>query len=141
MTQASRPVRAKALLFHEDEIDGSDEAEECRSMVPMQALSLEEDVGDDGEDDERHALLNHLELNQVEGTAIIDESNSVGGYLTAVFEEGDGPAECDDSDEGPVAAYARLLQFQMSVPCQRHEDVAQHEEQDCIYSVHIINNV
>ena len=109
-------------------------------MVPMQALSLEEDVGDDGEDDERHALLNHLELNQVEGTAIIDESDSVGRYLTAVFEEGDGPTECDDTDEGPVAAYARLLQFQMSVPCQRHEDVAQHEEQDCIYSVHI-NNV
>ena len=110
-------------------------------MVPMQALSLEEDVGDDGEDDERHALLNHLELHQVEGTAIIDESDSVGRYLTAVFKEGDGPAECDDSDEGPVAAGARLLQFQMSVPCQRHEDVAQHEEQDCIYSVHIINNV
>ena len=109
-------------------------------MVPMQALSLEEDVGDDGEDDERYALLNHLELHQVEGTAIIDESNSVGRYLTAVFEEGDGPTECDDSDEGPVAAGARLLQFQMSVPCQRHEDVAQHEEQDCIYSVHI-NNV
>ena len=87
-------------------------------MVPMQALSLEEDVGDDGEDDERHALLNHLELNQVEGTAIIDESDSVGRYLTAVFEEGDGPTECDDTDEGPVAAYARLLQFQMSVPAK-----------------------
>lgn len=95
--------------------------------------------GDDGEDDERYALLNHLELHQVEGTAIIDESDSVGRYLTAVFEEGDGPTECDDSDEGPVAAYARLLQFQMSIPCQCHEDVAQHEEQYCIYSVHIIN--
>ena len=127
-------------LFHKHEIDGGDETDECGEVIPVQALSLEEDVGDDGEDDERHALLNHLELNQVEGTAIIDESNSVGRYLTAVFEEGDGPTECDDSDEGPVAAYARLLQFQMSVPCQRHEDVAQYEEQDCIYSVHI-NNV
>ena len=35
MTQACRPVRAKALLFHKDEIYGSDEADECRKVVPM----------------------------------------------------------------------------------------------------------
>ena len=51
MTQACRPVRAKALLFHKDEIHGSDEADECGKVIPMQPLPLEEDVGDDGEDD------------------------------------------------------------------------------------------
>ena len=95
-------------------------------MVPMQALSLEEDVGDDGEDDERHALLNHLELNQVEGTAIIDESDSVGRYLTAVFEEGDRPTEGDDSYQRPVATHPCLLQFEMPVPSQCHENIAQY---------------
>ena len=109
-------------------------------MIPVQSLSLEEDIGDDGKDDKRYALLNHLELHQVEGTAIIDESNSVGRYLTAIFEESDGPTEGDDTDKRPVAAHARLLQLEVSVPSQRHEDVAQQEEQDCIYSVHI-NNV
>ena len=96
-------------------------------MIPVQSLSLKEDIGDDGEDDERYALLNHLELNQVEGTAIIDESDSVGRYLTAVFEEGDGPTEGDDTDKRPVAAHARLLQLEVSVPSQRHENVAQHQ--------------
>ena len=109
-------------------------------MIPVQSLSLEEDIGDDGEDDKRYAFLYHFELDQIKRSAIIHETYAVSWYLTAIFEEGDGPTECDDSDEWPVAAYARLLQFQMSVPCQRHEDVAQQEEQDCIYSVHI-NNV
>lgn len=137
-TQVCRPVRAKALLFHEDEIYGSDEADECGKVIPMQALPLEEDVGDDGEDDERHALLYHFELYQIEWTAVVDESDAVGWYLAAVFEEGDRPAEGDDSDERPVAAGARLLEFEMSIPCERHEDVAQHEEQDSVYSVHIL---
>lgn len=125
-------------LFHEDEIHGSDEADECGKVIPMQALPLEEDVGDDGEDDERHALLYHFELYQIEWTAVVDESDAVGWYLAAVFEEGDRPTEGDDSDEWPVAAGARLLEFEMSIPCERHEDVAQHEEQDSVYSVHIL---
>lgn len=125
-------------LFHKDEIDGSDEAYECGKVIPMQALPLEEDVGDDGEDDERYALLYHFELYQIEWTTVVDESDTVGWYLTAVFEEGYRPTEGDDSDERPVAAGARLLEFEMSIPCERHEDVAQHEEQDSVYSVHIL---
>ncbi len=60
-------------------------------MIPMQALSLEEDVGDDGEDDERHAFLYDLELYQVERAAVVDESDTVGWYLAAIFEEGLSP--------------------------------------------------
>ena len=52
----------KYCLFHKYEIDGGDEADESCQMVPVQALSLEEDVGDDGENDERYALLYHFEL-------------------------------------------------------------------------------
>ena len=96
-------------------------------MIPVQSLSLEEDIGDDGEDDERHALLYHFELYQIEWTAVVDESDAVGWYLTAIFEEGDGPTEGDDTDKRPVAAHARLLQLEVSVPSQRHEDVAQHQ--------------
>ena len=38
------------LWFHEDEVDGGDEAEGCSGMVPVELLVLEDDVGDDGED-------------------------------------------------------------------------------------------
>ena len=107
-------------------------------MIPVQSLSLKEDIGDDGEDDKRYAFLYHLELDQIKRSAIIHETDAVGWYLTAIFEEGDGPTEGDDSDEWPVAAGARLLEFEMSIPCERHEDVAQHEEQDSVYSVHIL---
>lgn len=96
-------------------------------MIPVQSLSLKEDIGDDGEDDERYAFLNHLELDQIKRSAIIHETDAVGWYLTAIFEEGDGPTEGDDTDKGPVAAHARLLQLEMSVPSQRHENVAQHQ--------------
>ena len=75
----------------------------------MQALSLEKDVGDDGEDDEWYALLYHLELNQIERPAIVDESDAVGWHLAAVLKKCNRPTEGDDSYQRPVAAYACLL--------------------------------
>ena len=102
------PSRAMAL-FHEYEIDGSDKAEEGCEVIPMQALSLEEDVGDDSEDDERYTFLYHLELNQVEGAAIVDKSYSVGRNLAAILKKCNRPTEGDDSYQRPVAAYACLL--------------------------------
>lgn len=96
-------------LFHKHEIDGGDETDKCGEVIPVQALSLEEDVGDDGKDDERYALLYHLELNQGEGTAVVYEPDAVGRYLAAIFEEGDSPTEHDDTYQGPVAAHASLL--------------------------------
>ena len=97
------------LLFHKHEIYGCDQTEECGKVIPVQTLSLEENIGDDCEDDERHALLYHLELYQVEGTAIVDESNSVGGNLAAIFKKCYRPTEGDDTYQRPVAAYACLL--------------------------------
>jgi hypothetical protein len=93
----------------------------------MQSLSLEEDVGNDGKDDKRYAFLYHFQLYQIERTAIVYESDAIGWYLTAIFKEGYGPTEGDDTDKRPVAAHARLLQLEVSVPSQRHEDVAQHQ--------------
>ena len=96
-------------------------------MIPVQSLSLEEDIGDDGEDDKRYAFLYHFGLDRIKWPAIIHETDAVGWYLTAIFEEGNGPAEGDDTDKRPVAAHARVLQLEVSVPSQRHEDVAQHQ--------------
>ena len=75
-------------------------------MVPVQVSALEHDVGNDGKDGQRDALLNDLQLYEVEGTAIVDKAQPVGWHLTAVLEEGNHPREGNDADEGPVAADA-----------------------------------
>ena len=54
-------------------------------MVPMELIVLEDEVGNDREYHQRDTLLNHLELDEVERTAIIDKTDAVGGNLTAVL--------------------------------------------------------
>jgi len=54
-------------------------------MVPVQVGALEHDVGDDAEDGQRDALLDDLQLDEVEGTAVLDKAYAVGRYLTAVL--------------------------------------------------------
>ena len=78
-------------------------------MVPVELLMLEDKVGDDGKHHEGDALLYHFQLYKVEGTAIVHEADTVGGYLTAVFEEGDHPRESNNQIEWPVGGNARLL--------------------------------
>ena len=102
----------------------------------MERLPLKEDVGHDGEDDERDALLDDLELNETEGTAVALEADAVGRHLAAILKEGDAPREDDDAQQGPIGRDARLLQPQVTVPSQRHEDVAAEKQQNGINSGH-----
>ena len=53
----------------------------------MQILTLKEDIGDDGKYTETDALLDDLELNEIERTAIAIESHTVGRHLTAILKE------------------------------------------------------
>ena len=96
-------------------------------MIPVQTLSLKEDISDDRKDDERNAFLYDLELYEVERASVIYKTDTVGGYLTAIFKEGYGPTEGDNSNEWPMATYTCLLKFEMPIPCQRHEYVAQYQ--------------
>lgn len=93
-------------------------------MVPVQLLPLEENIGNDTEDDQRDYLLDHLELHQGERTAIVDKANTIGRYLTTIFKKSNSPREGDDANKGPMIADTCLLQLEVSVPCQCHEDVA-----------------
>ena len=93
-------------------------------MVPVQMGALKHDVGNDTEDGQRDALLNHLQLDEVERAAVLNEPQPVGGYLTAVFEEGNHPRKGDDTYQRPVVRDAILLKFQMPIPSERHEDGA-----------------
>ena len=90
----------------------------------MQVCTLEHDVGNNTEYSQRDALLNDLQLDEVKRTTVLDKAKAVGRYLTAVLEEGDAPREGNDTDEGPMVGDTVLLEFQMPIPSQRHEDVA-----------------
>ena len=57
----------------------------------MQILALKEDIGDDGKYTETDALLDDLELNEIERTEIALESHSVGLHLTAILKERNAP--------------------------------------------------
>ena len=66
------------MLFHEHKKDSHHEADECRQVIPSEALIVEEDDGENAEYEEGDYLLNDLQLNQREWAAVSDESDSVG---------------------------------------------------------------
>ena len=90
-SQTSNLKPQTSNLLHKHEIDGGDDAEEGGCVVPVEALVLEHHVGDDGEDEERDALLYDLQLYEREGSSVAFKADAVGRHLTAVFEEGDDP--------------------------------------------------
>ena len=57
----------------------------------MEALSLEEETNDDGEDGQGDDFLNDFQLNEGEGASVADETDAVGRYGKAVLDEGDAP--------------------------------------------------
>lgn len=71
-------------------------------MIPMQMGALEHDVDNDAEDSKRDAFLYNLQLNEIEGSSVLNEPQTIGGNLAAVFEEGYHPREGDDTNEWPV---------------------------------------
>ena len=104
-------------------------------MIPVDGLTLEDEGHDEGEDDERDAFLDDLELHQREGTSIDLRTDTVGGNHEGIFEEGNAPRHEDDQDEGPVLDLRmNLLHFQIAVPGKRHERIAdtkQHDGTNC----------
>ena len=105
-------------------------------MVPVEVLTLEKKVGNNGEYHQRNHFLNHLQLHQGEWAAVTLKTNTVGGNLKAVLEKGDGPRETDDGNQRPVVADARLLQTKVAVPREGHKNIAENEQNDGVESVH-----
>ena len=93
-------------------------------MVPMEALSLEEDVGDDAEDNKRDDFLNDLQLHQRERSAIVDEAYPVGRHQETILDAGDAPREKYHGIKRPVGGDTGLVELQVSVPGKCHKDIA-----------------
>ena len=126
-------------LLQKSEENGQNQQAESHKVIPVEGLSLEQEVGDDGKYRQRNDFLNDLELDERERTAVLREAHPVGGHHKRVFEEGDSPGKEDDADERPVVRNLHLLQFQVAVPGQRHEDVGTEEKEDGSECFHVFS--
>ena len=106
-------------------------------MVERERLILEEHQHEDGEDGQGEELLDHLQLPEVERTAILDETDAVGRHHETVLDQGDAPAEQDNHRQRELAEPSGALQLQVTVPRERHEDIRTNQEQECVYTFHI----
>ena len=114
---------AGGLFEAKDKIDGGDEEETRHEMVPAERHA-ESDGGEDDEDHEGDHLLNDFELHQRERSSVALKTHSVGGHLQAVLEESDAPREENHEDKRRgVGEETDVLQFQVAVPRQGHEDI------------------
>ena len=90
----------------------------------MQRLSVEIDRDKHGEYRQRDDFLNHLQLHDVERTAVAVKADAVGGNLAAVFGQCQQPRQEDDDIEWGIACDdVDLLQLQVTVPGEGHEDI------------------
>ena len=100
-------------------------------MVPVEALATKTYDGEDGEDAEGNDFLYDLELHERVGTTVALKTDAIGRHLKAVFEEGEAPRDEDDDEERCFALQnADILQFEMAIPSENHENVAHNEEHD-----------
>ena len=98
------------------EIDRPHNEEIREQDVPRWALAKEPER-DDGEDDERDALLHDLEL----GDRECPRTDAVRGDLERVLRQRDKPTHQDHQQQWLG------LQLQVSIPRQGHEDIRDHE--------------
>ena len=74
-------------LFHEHEVNSQYQADKGGDMVPVESLALEDQNREQGEDGQGDNFLYHLELDEVEGAAVVHETYAVGGHLKRILEE------------------------------------------------------
>lgn len=125
-------------LLQKDEEDGHDEAEEGGDVVPVEGLAFEQDGDDDGEDNEGDDLLNDFQLHEAEGAAVAGEAETIGRNLGAIFKKRKPPGEEDDQNERPAGRNLHLLKLQMTIPCECHEYVGQHQQKNRSYCSHCL---
>ena len=97
-------------------------------MVPVKGLCLEAERQDKRKDYERYALLDDLELYQVERAAVDIGPQAVGGNHEAVLKQSQAPRCQYNKDKRPVGAYLHLLKLKVSVPCKSHENVGHNQK-------------
>ena len=98
-------------------------------MVPAEGLGLEDGDDDDGEHDEGDGFLDDFQLDEVEGSAVDDRADAVGGDHEEILDQGNAPRQQDDEDERPVfGRWDNLRQLELTVPSEGHENVGRDKK-------------
>ena len=98
-------------------------------MVPGE-LRAESRHREEDEDRERDHFLNDLEFKKRERTAVAFKAETVGRHLKGIFKKRNAPREEDDRPDGPERDELHVLELEVQVPGERHEDVRNDEEPD-----------
>lgn len=93
----------------------------------MEALGFKAESQNKREYDERYALLDDLELNQVERAAVDIGPQAVGGNHEAVLKQSKTPGCQYNKEKRPVCAYLQLLKLKVSVPCKSHKNIGNYQ--------------
>ena len=107
-------------------------------MVPFQ-FGLKSEGGENYEYHERDDLLDHFQLHEREIAAVPLEPDTVRGYLKAVLEKCDQPAEDDDAEERQFIKSRALGEFQVTVPREGHKYIGKNQKSDSEKRVHSNN--
>lgn len=84
-------------VVKKDKIDGKEQTDKGRKMIPMQLLAAEENYCEHCKYYQRDSFLDNFELHQREGTSVTLKAHPVGRYLAGVFEQSYPPGdEYDD---------------------------------------------
>ena len=85
---------------------------------------MKRDGRESHKDDKCDDFLDHFELHEREGAAVSFEADAICRHLKAVLEERDSPREENDEDKRcSIGDETGALQFEMTIPGQRHEDI------------------
>ena len=105
-------------------------------MVPAESLGTENQNGENRKHEQGDDLLYDFELDEREGSSVLDEPQPVGRHLKTVFEKGDSPTGQNDEEERKGTAVVRAIELQVSVPRHRHEGIGTYEQQNGIKRFH-----
>ena len=107
-----------------DKKDSETDAGKSGGIIPAELFA---EIGhrENCEDRARDDFLNRFEL----GGGEFVRADAIGRHLEAVFEKGDASTGEDNLPERFAAI------FQMAVPCERHEDVGNCQQQDGAHEV------
>ncbi len=111
------------FLFHKHKIYCRHQTDKRSDMVPVELLSLKEQICHDCKDNQGNHFLNDLQLHKTERTSILHETQSVCRDHQTILKEGNCPREGNDTYKRPVIRDMFLLQFQMAIPGKRHENI------------------
>ncbi len=105
-------------------------------MIPFQNLVFKQHESKNSEYHEGNNLLNHFQLQQAKRPAIFLITQSVGGHHEAIFHKSNKPTGQDEAKNPCFFKEFQVLEFQVAIPRERHEDIGEDKQEDGVEAFH-----